>query len=149
MCKKISAEFLMQRSSKYFLAVPIENQPNCYGDWDFEILYTGKPNHVETEHKLGWISTDGTFLVTSEKYPEGRIYSTVDVSERKKKSKADIFIMCNRTYDALCMTEMKNVLEANQRNKDTRIGTRNEPFFKVEKTLFKFYISQNGIWQCV
>ena len=149
MCCETSVEFLTQKSSRFFLAVPLHQQPNCYGDWDFEILYDGKPLRVETERKLGWVSTDGTFLVTSPKCPQGRIYSTVDVSSRKSKSKADLFIMCNLTYDALCMTAMENVLEANRKRKDTKTGTTQEPFFKVQKGLCKFYIKQDGVWQRV
>jgi hypothetical protein len=145
--KQISAEFLLQIDHKCHLDVPIDEQPNRFGDWDYLIQYEDKTLAVEAERKIGWISTDGTFLVVSKNCPEGRIYNTVDVSKRKKKSKADLFIMCNCTYDAICMTAMKNVLAAGTKPKDTRFGTRQEPFFKVEKSLCKFYILQNGVWQ--
>ena len=148
-CRRVSAEFLMQRSRQFYLDVPLDEQPNCYGDWDFQIMYGTTRMSVETEHKLGWISNDGTFLIASPKCPEGRIYPTVDVSGRKSKSIADIFIMCNRNYDALCMTDMKNVIEANRRDKDTSVGTKQEAFFKVRKDLFKFYVLRDGIWQKV
>ena len=151
----VSADFLCQYNSRFFLKVPLEEQPNVYGDWDYEIWLKNKDGKgskrvsVETEQKLGWISTDGSFLVASYRYPEGKAWPTVDVSHRKQKSIADLFIMVNATYNSLCMTEMQNVLDAHVRRKDTKIGTKNEAFYAVQKHLCKFFTLQDGIWQKV
>ena len=111
-----------------------------YSKWDFIINYNGLPIPVETEQKLGWTSNDGTFFVS------GRERPTVDVSGRKWKSEAKLFIMLNGSFDSLCFTEMQNVLNAPMSGKNTRIGTKNEMFYNVDPKLFKFYFLKNGIW---
>jgi hypothetical protein len=145
--RQVSAEFLLQQGLTLASSLEEQAQTNPWGDWDF-VMQTAKGTTitVETERKKGWQTNDGRFLITSPKCPEGRIYPTVDVSGRKWKSKAHLFIMVNNYYDSLCMTEMQNVLNAPIRGKDTSVGTKGEGFFKVPNHLFQFFVLRNGVW---
>ncbi len=107
-----------------------------YGAYDYQVLQGTRPVKVECEHKLGWTSNDGTFFVSGELRP------TVDVSGRKWDSTAELFVMLNLSFDALCTTAMKNVLAAPLEPKDTYLGTREELFYKVPVEQFQFTCSQ-------
>jgi hypothetical protein len=144
--KATSAAFLQQLDPAYQLQISLHDQPNMGPAYDFTIQYGGQPLTVETEQKLGWISSDGTFVVVSPAVPDGRTYKTVDVPGRKWKSTADLFIMLNTGFDALCMTAMKNVKDADMKGKNTSVGTLDELFFKVPIEQFEFYFVTDGTW---
>lgn len=79
-------------------------------------------------------------------------FSSVDIPERKKHSKAGIYVMFNnQTNRALivAMDTIKNsqVVRKNTRNKYNNTQTQDEPFYRVEKNKFAEYINIDGVWQ--
>lgn len=142
--RQYAVEALQQIDPKFHLVTPLTEQKEEYKKWDFTIMYGDKPITVETEHKIVWVSTDGTFKVRL-KNDSIRAFNTIDVPTRKWESEADLFIMFNAEFNVLALTEMKNVLEANTTTKSTTV-TRGEIFFSVSLDKFRFYCKMNGVW---
>jgi hypothetical protein len=141
--RKTAAEFLPQIDPRFHLETPLEEQKEEYKKWDFTIFLDSTPITVETEQKRVWTASDGTFP-----------YNTIDVPTRKWESKADLYIMFNLGFDALAMTEMKTVLNAEFITKSTRRAsgefiTQGETFFHVPVEQFRFYTRPTGVWQRV
>ena len=137
--KQVSVDFL-QKVAGYTLKTPLSEQPEMYKKWDFTMYSGDNPVQIETEQKLVWTTTDGTFSVYGIERP------TVDVSGRKWESQADLFIMLNSTFNALCTTEMKTVHAAPLTPKRTKVGTSNELFYNVPVEQFRFYVLTEGEW---
>ncbi len=138
--KQYSVEFFTQTDSNFHLDTPLSEQQEMFKRGDYTIMYGEKPLLIETEQKRVWTASDGSFP-----------YSTIDVPTRKWQSKANLYVMFNLGFDALALTEMKNILNAEVITKSTRRSsgeyiTQGETFFHVPTGLFRFYVKSDSTW---
>jgi hypothetical protein len=134
--KHTAVEFL-ESTGKYVLEVPLDAQKEQFKKRDFLIknIKNKKDIACEAERKKVW-----------KKEGEWEGWDTIDIPHRKNKSEADIFIMTNSACNTIAITKMKTIHESPIKHKDT-IYSRNEPFFAVPISSFKFYTrNEEGEW---
>lgn len=136
--KKVAKDFL-EYLGHYFLITPLEEQTEKYKEHDFEIFLKNpfKKITIEVERKKVWTKSG-----------EWQGWDSVDIPYRKKDSQANLFIMINKSFDTLAVTNMKNVLNADVYSKKT-IYTNKELFFKVNIDKFKIYFKNEDSWDLV
>ena len=75
-------------------------------------------------------------------------YDEVTVPHRKRRSKADIFVMINKTGDAAIVADMDLVKASPVREKFVFSTKMNEPFFWVPVEHFDLYVrGTDGVWR--
>lgn len=134
--KVLAARFL-ECDGRFKLRVPIREQPERLkkGDFKIELLKTGRDIMVEAERKKVWTERG-----------KWQGWPTLDVPYRKCESKAEVFIMCNVTFDTIAVAMMKKVLDANVSKKNascSKVKTEMEPFFKVPIYAVRFFKALN------
>jgi hypothetical protein len=144
--KQVAVNFL-ESTGLFTLETSLEKQPEMYKDYDFYIRYKDGLNRtVEVEQKAVW---------TREKEwqyaPSG-----IHIPERKRKSKADIFIMINKSGKTLLFVPIERILESPVIKKDTFNNftgrrTQNEEFFELSLSTpeLVFYYLEGNIWKAV
>ena len=143
--KQVVSSFL-ESTGRFILDTPIEQQKESFSTRDFEIRHipTQKLISVEAEQKLVW---------TEEGKWQSWFSSGVDIPYRKIKSKADLFVMINKSGNTLLTIPMKVVKNSELIHKDTKIKgsntkTKQEPFFRVSLSheKLRMYHKKNGTW---
>lgn len=136
--KEVAKDFL-EYLGHYSLITPLEEQTEKYKEHDFEIFLKNplRKITIEVERKKVWTKSG-----------RWQGWSSVDIPYRKKDSKADLFIMINKSFDTLAITNMKNVLNSDVYNKKT-IYTKEESFFKANIDNFKVYFKNKDSWKLV
>jgi len=144
--KKLVVEFLT-KGFGWKLDTPLEQQPEAYKDWDFQILdQDGNLRAVEVEYVHTWLDR-------GRRPPR---WPNMSVPYRKAQSKAQVMVRVNHYGDTVCYTAMRNVLASpveTKRTLNSRSGetTVNEPFFSVPHSKWSFAskFGNEGRWQRV
>ena len=143
--KKIASQFL-EATGKFKLVTPIEHQKEQYSSRDFEIFHIPSQSmiSVETEQKRVW---------TAEAKWQPQFHEGIDVPHRKIKSKADLFIMINKSGNTLVTVPMQLVKESPCIYKDTKVRgtntrTKQEPFLRIPLVhkKVKIFHKENNNW---
>jgi hypothetical protein len=136
--KEVAKEFL-ESTGFYSMLNPLEEQKEKYKEHDFEIFLINPFTKitVEVERKKVWTKSG-----------KWQGWNSIDVPYRKKDSKSNLFIMINKNFDTLAITNMKNILNADVYQKKT-IYTNEESFFKVDINKFKIYFKNKDSWDLI
>jgi hypothetical protein len=136
--KEIAKEFL-ESTGFYSMINSLEEQEEKYKEHDFEIFLINPFTKiaVEVERKKVWTKSG-----------KWQGWNSIDVPYRKKDSKSNLFIMINKNFDTLAITNMKNILNADVYQKKT-IYTNEESFFKVDINNFKIYFKNKDSWDLI
>jgi hypothetical protein len=136
--KEIAKEFL-ESTRFYSMIGSLEEQKEKYKEHDFEIFLINPFTKiaVEVERKKVWTKSG-----------KWQGWNSIDVPYRKKDSKSNLFIMINKNFDTLAITNMKNILNADVYQKKT-IYTNEESFFKVDINKFKIYFKNKDSWDLI
>jgi len=136
--KEVAKEFL-ESTRFYSMISSLEEQKEKYKEHDFEIFLINPFTKiaVEVERKKVWTKSG-----------KWQGWNSIDVPYRKKDSKSNLFIMINKNFDTLAITNMKNILNADVYQKKT-IYTNEESFFKVDINKFKIYFKNKDSWDLI
>jgi hypothetical protein len=125
--KEVAKSLLIQ------MGYNVVNEDEAYGSHDFIVAKDGTELKVEVEQKMAW---------KTRLFP----FRTHNVSHRKVKSNADIFIQVSANEKYVAMCPMSVVKASPVKHIDTCLGTTNEPFFDVPVSAMDYFAFSNGEW---
>lgn len=138
---KRAAVHFLQQTGYMWMILSLSEQAEMFKIADFEIWNNKIKEKLKVEVEVKEVWTVSGMWQTL-------MWKTIDIPFRKKESKADLFMMFNKSLDTFAGIKMKEILKAETYIKDTKY-TSEERFFAVPVKKFKFYYRKCMVWRPV
>lgn len=109
----------------------------AFSDRDFIVGDGTQTLKIEAEKSNGW----------KEKDDIPGYWSYVSVPYRKRRSGADVYVICNKDMTAMAVCKMDEVKKAKVQEKYVYMTAMNEAFFFVPLEKFDVYYNEDNVWK--